>query len=177
MATISIRGTGYLIKLDDSGMIITVNFGTIAVINEGGEVILQNGHRQDRRCHDRSAGRRGETRGRPNTDQSQQDDDNILATFTDEPEDFIDMIEKVEQVFQLESGSGYTVAGSGALEDGFADGKIFSAGTSLTVPPVNAVFEDGVLISFDSSRQGRPRGGRRLGRVHWLGALIQSGRS
>ena len=43
VATIGIRGTEYIIQLDDSGAIVTVGDGAIAIINESGEVELVNG--------------------------------------------------------------------------------------------------------------------------------------
>ena len=52
VATIGIRGTEYLIVLDESGAVITVGDGSIAVLNDAGQVILQNG--QTGRVVDRS---------------------------------------------------------------------------------------------------------------------------
>ena len=43
VATIGIRGTEYLIKLDGNGAVVTVGDGAIAVINDAGEVTLVNG--------------------------------------------------------------------------------------------------------------------------------------
>ena len=114
VATIGIRGTGYLIKLDDSGLIITVNLGSIAAINDGGTVILVNGQTGiivDAQTAAQLVDQKPEVgpappsdvSDDPATDQSQQDDDNILAGFTDEAEDFTEMMieedEIIDQVF------------------------------------------------------------------------------
>ena len=170
MATIGIRGTGYLIKLDDSGLIITVNLGSIAAINDGGTVILVNGQTGiivDAQTAAQLVDQKPEVgpappsdvSDDPATDQSQQDDDNILAGFTDEAEDFTEMMieedEIIDQVFQLESGPGFAVAGTGPVFfDPVKRGISVSPFPTAVDQPLDAVFEDGVLVSFNGSAKG-----------------------
>jgi len=131
VATIGIRGTEYLIRLDGSGALVTVGDGAIAVINDGGEVILVNG--QTGVIVDKNTAAKlvdekpvlppappKDNRDDPGTDDPQQDDDDFVAGLIGDDGDGgdfgtpVDDDEPVEPPpppeQKLESGSGYAVA-------------------------------------------------------------------
>jgi hypothetical protein len=131
VATIGIRGTEYLIKLDGSGAIVTVGDGAIAVINDAGEVILLNG--QTGVIVDKSTlvqlvdekpvlppAPPKDNRDDPGTDDPQQDDDDFVAGLLGDDGDGGDFgtpidddeepVEPAPPEPKLESGPGYAVA-------------------------------------------------------------------
>ena len=132
VATIGIRGTEYIILLDDNGATVTVGDGEIAVINDTGEVTLVNGQTGRIVGKDKPVQLTDnkpllppppppekDLRDDPGTNQPQQDDEDFLVNTDRDngnPDDTLHGLVVIppppppELPKLLESGPGFTVA-------------------------------------------------------------------
>lgn len=160
VATIGIRGTEYLIVLDESGAVITVGDGAIAVVNDAGEVILENG--QTGRVVDRSTlpqlteekaslpPPQKDLRNREDGPEPIEDSKDFQVVYTGDQGDpeAVDNITDDELMVggsaatKLETGAGYVV--------GFTYLDLNDEGQPRkdTVGPTDAVFSSGQLTAF-----------------------------
>ena len=168
VATIGIRGTEYLVLLDDSGMIVTVGDGSIAVINDAGEVILTNG--QTGRVIDKETAAQllaqkpvvgpqepsKDVRDEDDTGESQQDDEDIVLNITGDEGNPDDLIVGGEEEpppppppvpTKLESGSGFSVASTFYSNN-------FEGPVSFLDTDSDATFVEGQMTGFTSNFEG-----------------------
>jgi len=163
VATIGIRGTEYLIVLDDSGAVVTVGDGSIAVLNDAGEVVLSNG--QTGRIVDRSSlpqvidkkaslpPPQKDVRDNQDGSEPEQDDEEfqvVVSGDQGDPDDVADNIVEGEVDTgapppvsnQLETGSGYVVGLT------FMDLNDEDLPRAENIGPTDATFSSGQLTAF-----------------------------
>ncbi len=171
VATIGIRGTEYLIKLADTGAVVTVGDGAIAVLNDAGEVTLVNGQSGvivDKNTPVKITDEKPvlppnqpnkDLRDDPGTDQPQQDEDDFIVDLTQDNGNIDDTLNKLlvggvpveppppppppPPPAKLESGDGFSVAV--AYYSNNAEGPI----NQLT-GGAHASFSEGQLTGFSS---------------------------
>lgn len=163
VATIGIRGTEYLLVLDESGAVITVGDGAIAVVNEAGEVVLSNG--QTGRVVNQSTLPRlteekaslpppqKDVRNREDGPEPLEDSEDFQVVYTGDQgdPDAVDNITDDELMIgggadRLETGAGYVVGFT------YMDLNDEDLPKNDKVGPTDAVFSDGQLTAFTSGQ-------------------------